>query len=432
MSTGTHASAVRDAVAWFDRREPPLAPLRGGAQADAVILGGGMMGLMCARTLVARGRNVCLVEAETCGGGASGRSSGFITPDSELELADLVREFGREDARRLWEFARGGVAAIRDAIREHAIDCDFRAMDSLIVAAQRRAEKEIRHEHATRQSLGFTSTFHDAPALPAVLGARGFHGAIRFGDTFGLDGYRCCAGLRHALVKVGTQVYEQSPVARIQPDGIETSSGRIHASHILVCTDRFLPALGLAPREIYHAQTFLALSEPLAAKEVSRMFPAGPLMVWDTDLIYRYFRLTRDDRLLIGGSTLLATYARHEQHRPAEVVRRLTDYLRRHFPDANVKFTAAWPGLIGISKDFAPVVGRHPEHASVHFAGGAAGLPWAAALGRYLAEKILDGRDDLDALLSVDRRFPIGRSLQGMLGAPAAFALSHGIKKFAR
>jgi hypothetical protein len=66
----------------------------------------------------------------------------------------------------------------------------------------------------------------------------------------------------------------------------------------------------------------------------------------------------------------------------------------------------------------------------VHFAGGAAGLPWAAALGRYLAERILDGRTDLEDVLSVNRSFPVGPHLQAAIGAPAAFAASHGILKF--
>ena len=66
----------------------------------------------------------------------------------------------------------------------------------------------------------------------------------------------------------------------------------------------------------------------------------------------------------------------------------------------------------------------------MHFAGGAAGLPWAAALGRYLAEKILEGRSDLDEVLSVQRRFPIGPHWHALLGTPPAFALSHGILKF--
>jgi hypothetical protein len=65
----------------------------------------------------------------------------------------------------------------------------------------------------------------------------------------------------------------------------------------------------------------------------------------------------------------------------------------------------------------------------VHFGAGAAGLPWAAALGRYLAEKVLDGRNDFDAQLTVNRRFPIGPKLQAVLGTPLAFAISHGILK---
>jgi glycine/D-amino acid oxidase-like deaminating enzyme len=122
-------------------------------------------------------------------------------------------------------------------------------------------------------------------------------------------------------------------------------------------------------------------------------------------------------------------YSPREKQRAEKVVRLLTRYLARRFPGLRVKFAACWPGLIGVSKDFAPVVGRHPRYPSVHYAAGAAGLPWAAALGRYLAEKVLDGRDDVDAELSVDRRFPIGRHLQAVLGAPAAFAISHGILK---
>jgi hypothetical protein len=59
-------------------------------------------------------------------------------------------------------------------------------------------------------------------------------------------------------------------------------------------------------------------------------------------------------------------------------------------------------------------------------------LPWAAALGRYLAEKILDGRNDLESVLGVDREFPVGPRLQAVIGAPAAFAVSHGILKYLR
>jgi glycine/D-amino acid oxidase-like deaminating enzyme len=84
-----------------------------------------------------------------------------------------------------------------------------------------------------------------------------------------------------------------------------------------------------------------------------------------------------------------------------------------------------------VSKDFAPVVGRHGD-LPAHFAGAAAGLPWAAALGEYLAQKITDGRDEFDEILSPKRHFAVGARLQRLLGKPVAFALSHAAAKYLR
>jgi hypothetical protein len=45
----------------------------------------------------------------------------------------------------------------------------------------------------------------------------------------------------------------------------------------------------------------------------------------------------------------------------------------------------------------------------------------------FVAERL----SELDDVLSDRRRFPVGRRVQRCLGKPAAFALAHGIKKFA-
>jgi gamma-glutamylputrescine oxidase len=423
---------MRDAVFWFDRKFEALPRLQQSIRADVVVVGGGMMGLMCARSLSARKQRVCVLEAGTCGGGASGRSSGLITPDSELELGDLVRGFGTELGPRLWDFASDGVSSIREAVLADQIDCDMQPHEALFVAATPAGAKLIAGEFSVRQRFGYPCTHYSQKQLPAILNSSAYFGALRFGDTFSIDGYRCCAGLRQRLLDTGAQVFEHSAVTRITENGVETAGGFVQAARVVICTDRLLPGLELARREIYHAQTFLAISECLTNSDVHRVFPREPFMAWDTDLFYKYFRLTGDRRLLIGGSTLADTYSRREKHQPDQVVRRLTSYLAKRFPGLAIKFAACWPGLIGITKDFAPIVGRHPRFPSVYFAGGAAGLPWAAALGRYLAEKILDGRNDLESVLGVDRKFPVGPHLQAVIGAPAAFAVSHGILKFLR
>ena len=82
------------AVYWQGGAPPSVTPLRGDTRTEVVVVGGGMAGLSCADALAQRGVAVVLLEQEFCGAGASGRSSGFITPDSELELFDLLSSLG--------------------------------------------------------------------------------------------------------------------------------------------------------------------------------------------------------------------------------------------------------------------------------------------------------------------------------------------------
>jgi gamma-glutamylputrescine oxidase len=420
-------------VYWYGGRTPRVEPLQGAVQSEVVVVGGGMAGLTCAQTLAARGVEVALVERAFCGAGASGRTSGFITPDSELELSDLVANYGERQGRALWEFARSGLERIRRTIQERAIECDYQVQDSLFVARTARAfRKVVEAEHRTHVSLGYRSTLYDRGSLGAIIGARAYHGGIRYAGTFGINSYAYCRTLRDDLERRGVRVYEGTPVVRLTGRGVETPAGTVTAKTVVVLTDRCLPGLGLAVPAVYHVQTFLAVSRPLRVHEIRSLFPGDHLMVWDTDLVYQYFRITGEGRLLVGGAQLRSMYSRREARSSPGVVRRLYRYLGEQFPSLKVELEHFWPGLIGVSKDFAPVVGRHHAHPSAYFAGAGAGLPWAAALGEYLAQKITEGRDELDEVLSPGRPWTIGPRLQRLLGKPMAFALSHGAAKYVR
>lgn len=412
-----------------ERRLPPVAQ---DLSAEVAVVGGGVAGLHCAQTLREQGRSVVLLERETCGGGASGRSSGFITPDSEMELSRLVRDRGAEEARRLWEFAAGGVEAIRANVERHGLDCDLQVQDSLFLASSKRGAARIRDEHRARQNLGYGSTFYDAAALPAVLGARGCCSAVRYPGTFGINAFRYCQELRDRLVRSGVIVHENSPVTAVGEGRVLANGCTVRAEVVVLCLDRFLPELGLLPREVYHAQTFLAVSAPLDAAQIARIFPERRLMVWDSDLIYQYFRLTGGGRLLLGASSALLTYARRERPAAPRVLRKMRAWLGRTFPGVPVELEYFWPGLIGLSKDFIPLALLDPARPALGLVSGATGLPWAAALGRYMAEKIQSGRSDFDAAFDPRRRFPVGPAVQSLLGKPGAFALSHGIVKILR
>jgi gamma-glutamylputrescine oxidase len=106
--------------------------------------------------------------------------------------------------------------------------------------------------------------------------------------------------------------------------------------------------------------------------------------------------------------------------------------VRRKFPHTPLDLEYFWPGMIGVSKDLLPLAGRDPARPTISFVSGATGLAWAAALGRYMAEKLQSDRADLDPEFDPSRHFIVGPKVQHIIGTAGAFALSHGVVKLRR
>ncbi len=424
--------AYQSRVFWYTRLQPQVKRLEGNVVCDVVVIGGGAAGLVCAHQLAKAGKKVVVLEASFCGGGASGKSSGFITPDSELELSDIVRERGLEKAKELWSFVTGGVSLLKDIITQYNLACDYQVQDSLFIANDTSGFEVVSHEHKTRVSAGYDSRLYTKDTIRQVIGSRGYDGGVAYGGTFGMSAYLFCQELKTILQNQGVHVYEETPVTGHKSGVVYAGSFSVTAQEQVFCGDHFLPSLGILRKEVYHAQTFLSVSEPLTDGEISKMFPERRYMVWDTDLIYQYFRITGDNRLLFGTASLLFTYWPTEWHRLNIVYRKMTNYIQKKFPGFTGRPAFLWPGLIGVSKDFVPLAGELPERKGTYYLAGAAGIPWAAALGSYISEKVLTGRSDLDTEFTAQRHYPVPNWLQSVISKPLSFAIAHGLAKYLR
>ncbi|WP_428701567.1 NAD(P)/FAD-dependent oxidoreductase, partial [Stenotrophomonas indicatrix] len=123
--------------------EPPaLPPLRGELHADVAILGAGYTGLTAALELALRGQRVVVLEAQRIGWGASGRNGGQALVGYGCEV---------DDARRLFDWSREAVQAMRARINRHGIDCHW-VEGHASVAIRARHERDLRAncEHLQR------------------------------------------------------------------------------------------------------------------------------------------------------------------------------------------------------------------------------------------------------------------------------------------
>lgn len=408
-------------------RAPRGAPLDRDLATDAVVVGGGMAGLACAQFLRAAGLGVTLLEKRSCGAGASGRSSGFITPASELELADVIASFGADRAPALWAFAESGVEIIRENVLGFGLDCDYQVQDSLFVAVDDRGARRASGEHRARLRLGRPSVHYARDQLPAVIGTEAFRAGVRYPGTFGIDSCRYCRGMRAVLQEQGVRIFEGTEVTAAGHGEVAAGGHTVRAGHVIVCTDRWTPRLSLLADQVGQIQTFLAVTRPLRDEQARRIFPDAPLMAWDSRLTYDYFRLTGDQRLLVGGANLWHTYARRQRCDAGRNLAPLASFVARTFPGLEVAWDDVWPGMLGVSKDFLPVAGRDPDDPTLTCIAAAAGLPWAAALGRHFAEAIAAGRDGGYPEFSPQRRRVRGSLGNRLLTRRGALVLAHGM-----
>ncbi|MBP9764785.1 FAD-binding oxidoreductase [Candidatus Babeliales bacterium] len=416
-----------DNVLWYLKRSA-VPVLRESIDVDVVIVGGGMAGLSAAQAWALRGKKVALLEQYFCGAGASGKSSGFITPNAELSCADFVGRYGQQGAKNIWALINGGVDLIRNNIEHHDLSCRYSPEDTLVVANNSRGLKGLVKEYEAISQFGYPAKLYDQQSVQQMIGSAGYMGGVLYENTFGIDAYAYCQGMKQKLQDLGVLIFEETPVTSIQEHEVRTPYGQVRADYIVVSVDRYLPDMGLFKDDVFQVQTYVMASQQLTPEQIKTIFPDRNLMCWDTQFIYNYFRLTADNRLLLGGSDFFSTYSYVDNYAYMRIVKKLTDYFNAQFPTMNLQFEYRWSGLIGISKDIAPLIGVDKQYPYRFYIASCAGLPIAAAMGRYSAARLLDGVDEFERYFSIYRNFPVGGLVQKVIGKRMAFALSNLLK----
>jgi gamma-glutamylputrescine oxidase len=405
---------------------PPIHSLTKDIQVDVLIIGGGMTGVSAAATFIGKGLKVALIERNVLGGSSTGRSAGFLTPDSELELNQLERRFGTEGAARLWKVPLAGTNLLIKNVGKYEIACDLIKQDSLFLGINKSGFGDIEEERLARARINLESNVYDGVGIRRLVGSDAFSGGIRYGGTYGVSALQYVQGMKKVLLDSNIQVYEATEARKIEGHRVITHSGVITADKIIVAIDKIEASFSRFSKEVYHAQTFLCVSEPLSRQEHDHLFPSGvQFQCWDSTLVYSYWRLTGSGRLLLGGGSALTTFLNHWYNKE-RVIKSIIRNFKSRFPALKgLHFVQYWPGLIDTTRDLLPTIVRDAEQPHVHFAFGIVGLPWASFCGDFLGRVVLgEAHEDEIKYFSYfsDRRyFFLPTSLQRFVGKAVVF-----------
>ena len=417
---------------WMSSPPAPQPALAGELDADVAVVGAGYTGLSTALALRAEGLRVAVLEREFAGFGASGRNAGHLTPTIGKDLPTLLRVFGLERARALVALAEEGVTCVEGLIQKYGIDCGYVPAGNVIAGLLPGHARRLERAAETATRLGARVEF----LPPEAVRARGLPAFVSCGihERCGgvLDPARYVLGLRRAALEAGVQLFEGTPLSRLEQGPrltLATPRGRLRAERAVLATNAWTPGLGWLGRRILRVYVSLFASEPLSPEQRARVGWAGSEGLYTAHESLESYRWSADGRIVGGAKTVRYGFAGRElPDHDAATFAILERAFRERFPElAELAVARWWSGPIAFALDFLPALGCGGRHRNVYYAAGYAGhgVALASLAGRLVAD-LMQGREGPGrALLEgfhpplppEPLRWLVARGLIGFLGA---------------
>jgi gamma-glutamylputrescine oxidase len=369
---------------------------------DVAVVGGGIAGCSAALYLARRGYRVVILEAESVGWGASGRSGGQFLPGFACGQGVLDRAVGAEAAARLFAHSRMALGLVDRLVRDEAIDIE-RVPGQLQVAVKSRQAGALREEQALLERLGYEGLeYIERPRLAQLVASRRYCAGLYDRQAFHGNPLLYVRGLARAAERAGAKIYERTRVDQLAPDGgiaLRTAFGTVHANQaLLACNAQIAPLAPALGRRLLPVGTFIVATAPLGAAQAAALLPSDAAVA-DCNRVLDYFRRSRDHRLLFGGRAGVPGF-------DAEVLSlRTRERMAAVFPELEgVPIEYAWGGLVDLTLNRAPDFGR--LNPSLYYLQGFSGhgLVLATLAGTLAAEAIAGQAERFDAFSRIPHR----------------------------
>jgi len=375
---------VKYKVFWKNPGYQPRKPLAGDIDCDYLIVGGGITGVSLAYFLSrAKSKRVVLIEKDTIASGATGQAAGILVLKGELDLQDIIKEFGRKKGLVFWQGNHQGLRLIREIIRKEKIKCDYES-GSTIYACSEKYERQphVLNEYIIEKDIEKTTRFLVGRDLKRQIETPVFRYAIfSKGHAISLNPLQLSQNLSKAVEKKGVLVYEHTPLVSLRGHAAITPQAKITFKKLILAIDA-----DTRNSKIKRVESTIVVTKPLSGKELRNIRLNAKKVMWDAQEIYHYLKITRDKRILLG-------YGDHpvqRHHKPrgphAAHLARIRMFLSRLFPNLHEKIEYAWSGTFGKTARRVPIIEKKGDRITV---AGAASQVVCVMTAKHVADKLL-------------------------------------------
>ncbi|HVS51371.1 MAG TPA: FAD-dependent oxidoreductase [Opitutaceae bacterium] len=375
---------------WIDSAPlPRFGKLARDLEVDAVVIGGGIMGITAAYLLKQAGRTVALLERERCARVDTGHTTAHLTCVTDLRLHEIARKFSREHARAVWDAGGAAIDQIVKLVRAEDMACDFKWVPGYLHAplfgATDKHARALEEEAELARELGIAAEFMASVPFCNLPG-------IKFPQQALFHPRKYLAALAQRIPGDGSHVFEHAAADEVQdePLGVKSGAHTIRCGYVILATHTPLTGrTGTMKAALFQTKLALYTSYALGAKIPAGRIPEASF--WDTSEPYYYLRVDRrrgHDYAIFGGED----HKTGQETETEKIYARLEQRFRELVAEAGeVEIDHRWSGQVIETNDGLPFMGETAEKqfAATGFAGngmtfGTLGAMMAtdAALGR--------------------------------------------------
>lgn len=366
---------------------PAPPPLAGDTQADIVVIGAGYTGLSAAWHCAQSGLDPIVIEANEPGWGASGRNGGVITAKFRLSFPAIAAAHGQAMAKTMYDIAHEATDIVAELVDSFSIDASL----------TRSGQVKAAHNHETlayavteadwlRRELGDTTmTVLNADQVRDETGSAGFVGGVLNAGSGGIHPLNYLRGLAEGVMRRGIRVHAHTPALKIRREAngvaVETPQGVVRAKQVIVATNSYsdlTPATSRFRTTLIPFRSAIIATDKLSPNLAASVMPTRRTYT-ETKRMMRWFRMA-DDRIVFGGR---GAFGKTDSQ---AAFRALEKAMVGIFPQvADVPVAYRWSGLVAMTLDAVPHVGRLDDRMLFAMGYNGAGVAMSSLMGRYLA-----------------------------------------------